>query len=99
MQIDRDQIITFLQGNGDLDTAQQAFTSLPQMVDTSEHAQLLQSIGIDPGQLLEGLGLTDAVDGVSSAVDEHQNTLADFTEGGFDGIVDKVLGFFGGGKN
>lgn len=95
MQIDREQIVTFLQGEGNLDTAQQALSSLPQTIDTSEQAQLLEQIGIDPTQLIESLGLTEQLDGVTTGIGQYQDTISSFTEGGAGGIIDKIKEFIG----
>lgn len=56
MQIDKDQIITFLRERGDDAKATQAQEELPGKVDTEQDAGLLQKLGIDPSDLLGGLG-------------------------------------------
>lgn len=93
MQIDREQIVSLFQNEGNLDTAQQALSSLPQTVDTSEHAQLLEQIGIDPTQLMESLGLTEQLDGVTTGIGQYQDTISSFTEGGAGGIFDRIKDF------
>ena len=56
MQIDKDQIIAFLRERGDDDKAQQAKQELPGQVDTEKDSGLLSKLGIDPADLLGGLG-------------------------------------------
>jgi hypothetical protein len=56
MQIDKDQIISLLQQRGDHAQADQAQQELPGQVDTEQHAGLLAKFGIDPSDLLGGLG-------------------------------------------
>jgi hypothetical protein len=56
MQIDKDQIISLLRERGDDAKADQAQQELPGQVDTDEHADLLSKLGIDPADLLGGLG-------------------------------------------
>ena len=58
MQIDKQQIIEFLQQQGRSDQSQQADQELPQQVDTdnSEHQNLLQKYGINPQDLISQFG-------------------------------------------
>lgn len=56
MQIPKDQILQMLRDRGDGDKAQQADQQLPDQVDTDQHGDLLKKLGIDPGELLGGLG-------------------------------------------
>lgn len=56
MQIDKDQIIALLRERGDSDKADQAEQELPGQVDTDQDAGLLSKFGIDPADLLGGLG-------------------------------------------
>lgn len=56
MQIDKQQIIGFLQEKGDQQNAQQAEQELPQQVDTEKDAGLLSKFGIDPQALIGKLG-------------------------------------------
>jgi len=61
MNISKDQIIQFLESQGNNDQAQQASQQLPDQVDTDnpQHADLLSKLGIDTsdlGGLLGGLG-------------------------------------------
>lgn len=58
MQIDKQQIMEFLQEQGKQDQQQQADKELPQQVDTDnqQHQNLLQKFGIDPQQLISKFG-------------------------------------------
>lgn len=56
MQIDKDQIISFLRERGDDAKADQAQQELPGKVDTEKDSGLLAKLGIDPSELLGGLG-------------------------------------------
>ena len=54
MQIDKQQILEFLQQQGSQDQRQQADQELPQQVDTdnAQHQNLLQKYGINPQDLI-----------------------------------------------
>jgi hypothetical protein len=56
MQIPKDQILDLLRSRGEDGKAQQAEGELPDQVDTEQHADLLQKLGIDPGDLVGGIG-------------------------------------------
>ena len=59
MQIPKEQILEFLRSRGQDDKAGQADQELPAQVDTDQHADILQRLGIDPQNLpgqLGGLG-------------------------------------------
>ena len=56
MQIPKDQILELIRSRGDHDQAGQAESELPDQVDTDQDQGLLQKFGIDPSQLLGGLG-------------------------------------------
>jgi hypothetical protein len=56
MQIDKQQIIELLKSRGNTDQATQADSELPDTVDTDQHAGLLDKFGINPQELLGGLG-------------------------------------------
>ena len=60
MQIDKNQILEFLRSQGDHDKAQQADQELPDKVDTDQHRDILERLGINPeelaGKLPGGLG-------------------------------------------
>lgn len=56
MQIPEDQILKFLEQQGQGSTASRAQSELPDQVDTDKHGDLLSSLGIDVGGLMNGLG-------------------------------------------
>ncbi len=56
MQIDKQQILTMLQGRGKHDQVTQADAELPDQVDTNQHASILDKLGINIGDLLGGGG-------------------------------------------
>ena len=56
MEIDRDHVIELLREKGKDEKVQQAIDSLPQKVDHEKHAQELEKLGIDPGELLAKAG-------------------------------------------
>ena len=56
MQIDKDQILQLLRDQGQHDQADQAQQSLPDKVDTDEHAGLLAQHGINVGDLVQKFG-------------------------------------------
>lgn len=60
MQIDKQQIIDLLKSRGEADKAQQADAELPSQVDTEQHQDLLEKLGLNPqeliGKLSGGLG-------------------------------------------
>lgn len=56
MEIPKDQILQLLHDRGDHEKAQQADQQLPDKVDPEQHNDLLGKLGIDPGELLGGLG-------------------------------------------
>jgi hypothetical protein len=56
MEIPKDQILDLLRQRGDHDKAQQAESELPDQVDTDRDSGLLDRLGIDPKDLLGGLG-------------------------------------------
>jgi hypothetical protein len=56
MEIPKEQILEFLRSRGEGDRAAQADQELPGTVDTGQHADLLSRLGIDPSELLGGLG-------------------------------------------
>jgi hypothetical protein len=56
MQIPKEQILELLRSRGEDDKASQAQGELPDQVDTEQHADLLQRLGIDPGDLAGSLG-------------------------------------------
>ncbi len=58
MEIDRQEIIDQLRGRSEDDLAERAERELPDRVDTDEHAALLHQLGINPADLLGGIGGT-----------------------------------------
>lgn len=56
MQIDKSQILELLRSQGDHQKADQASSELPDQVDTDQHSDLLQKLGINPADLLGKLG-------------------------------------------
>jgi hypothetical protein len=56
MQINKKQIIDMLTSRGEHDKARQADQELPETVDTDEHQNLLDRLGIDVSDLLGGSG-------------------------------------------
>ena len=56
MQIPKEKVLELLRERGQHDKADQADSELPDQVDTDEHADLLQRLGIDPGDLAGSLG-------------------------------------------
>ena len=59
MNIDKSQIIEMLKSRGEDDKARKAESELPDQVDTEQHKGLLDSLGLDLGDLtknLPGLG-------------------------------------------
>ena len=58
MQIDKQEIIELLRSRGEDDTADRADSQLPDQVDTDEHRSTLDQLGINPTDLLGGIGGT-----------------------------------------
>jgi hypothetical protein len=56
MQIDKSQILDLLRSRGEDRKAQQAEQELPDTVDTDQDSGLLAKLGLDPQDLLGGLG-------------------------------------------
>lgn len=56
MQIPKDQILEMIRGRGDHDQAGQAQAELPDQVDTDKDQGLLEKFGINPADLIGGLG-------------------------------------------
>jgi hypothetical protein len=56
MEIPKDQILSMLRDRGQGDKADQADRELPDKVDPEQHADLLSKVGIDPKDLMGGLG-------------------------------------------
>ena len=58
MQIDKQEIIELLRSRGEDDIADHAETELPEEVDTDQHRAKLDQLGINPTDLLGGVGGT-----------------------------------------
>jgi hypothetical protein len=56
MQIPKDKILELLKSRGDHQQAEQANGELPDQVDTDEHSGLLDKFGVDPKNLVGGIG-------------------------------------------
>jgi hypothetical protein len=56
VQISKDQIMSFLQQQGQGDKATQAQQQLPDQVDTDQHGDLLAGLGIDVPAMLGSMG-------------------------------------------
>jgi hypothetical protein len=56
MQIPKEQILSLLRERGQQDQASQADQELPDQVDTDQHGDLLSKFGLDPQDLIGGLG-------------------------------------------
>lgn len=54
MQIDKQQILSVLTSLGDQTKARQADAALPDQVDTTQHAGLLDKLGMNVADLLGG---------------------------------------------
>jgi hypothetical protein len=57
MEIPKDKIIDLLRERGADDKVAQAQQELPDQVDTEKHKDQLDKLGIDPQDLLGGIGL------------------------------------------
>lgn len=58
MKIDKQEIVDMLRSRGEDDTADHAEAELPQEVDTDDHRAKLDQLGINPADLLGGIGGT-----------------------------------------
>ncbi|RZT84223.1 hypothetical protein EV383_1061 [Pseudonocardia sediminis] len=56
MQIPKDKILEMIKSRGDDAQAGQADAELPDQVDTEQDQGLLEKFGINPGDLIGGLG-------------------------------------------
>lgn len=57
MQIEKQQVIEFLEARGDKAAAERAEHDLPDPVDTEENADQIALLGIDQDDLTGGLGV------------------------------------------
>ena len=58
MQIDKQEILEMLRSRGEDDTADRADKQLTDQFDTDEHRSVLDQLGINPTDLLGGIGGT-----------------------------------------
>ena len=58
MELDRQEIVELLRGRDEGDIADRAEKELPEQVDTDEHQAKLDELGINPVELLGGIGGT-----------------------------------------
>ena len=56
MEIPKDKILEMIKSRGDQDQAGQAESELPDQVDTDRDQGLLAKFGIDPKELMGGMG-------------------------------------------
>jgi hypothetical protein len=56
MTIPKDKILDMLRDRGDDAKVQQADNELPDQVDPEQHRDLLEKLGIEPQELLGGIG-------------------------------------------
>jgi hypothetical protein len=56
MQIPKEQILDLLRERGADDKVQQASQELPDQVDSEQHRDQLEKLGINPDDLLGGVG-------------------------------------------
>jgi len=56
VEIPKDKIIQMLRDRGADDKVQQAEQELPDQVDPEQHADQLQKLGIDPQDVIGGIG-------------------------------------------
>ncbi len=56
MQIPKDKVLEMIRSRGDQGQADQAQAELPDQVDTDQDQGLLEKFGINPGDLIGGLG-------------------------------------------
>lgn len=66
MQIDKQQILSVLTSLGDQTKTRQADAELPDQVDTTQHAGLLDKLGINVADLLGGGGSDGPLGGIKS---------------------------------
>lgn len=56
MEIDRQHVLELLREKGKDERVQHAIDALPEKVDHNKHAQELEKLGVDPGELLAKAG-------------------------------------------
>jgi hypothetical protein len=65
VQIDKSQILELLQSRGQSDQADQAQSTLPDTVDTEQHANLLQQIGLTPQEIIAAVTGGGGIGGIA----------------------------------
>ena len=55
MKLDKQELVRMLRTQGDNDSAEQVESRLPDQIDTDQHADVLDSIGLDRTQLMAKL--------------------------------------------
>ncbi len=55
MKLDKQELVRMLRTEGDNDTADKVEGSLPDEIDTDQHADQLESVGLDRTQLMNKL--------------------------------------------
>ena len=55
MKLDKQELVRMLRTQGDNDSADQVESRLPDQIDTDEHGEALDSIGLDRTQLMAKL--------------------------------------------
>lgn len=58
MKVSRDEIVDALRGRDEDDLAATVEAELPEEVDTDTHAEQLRALGVNPAELLGGIGGT-----------------------------------------
>jgi hypothetical protein len=58
MNVDKQEILELLRSRGEHSIADHAETELPDQVDTDQHAAKLDQLGINPAELIGGIGGT-----------------------------------------
>jgi len=58
VNVDKQEILELLRSRGEHGIADHAETELPDQVDTDQHAAKLDQLGINPAELIGGIGGT-----------------------------------------
>jgi hypothetical protein len=96
VQIDKSQILELLQSRGQSDQAAQAQSTLPDTVDTEQHANLLQQIGLTPQEIIAAVTGGGGIGGIAGrlASSAGQDGPGDGKDegGGIGGALGGLLG-------
>jgi hypothetical protein len=65
VQIDKSQILELLQSRGQTDQAAQAQSTLPDTVDTDQHRNLLEQIGLTPQEIIAAVTGGGGIGGIA----------------------------------